>query len=927
MPKRVGAIALVLVLVLAVVGVGVGIYTYRRPIPTTSGTIDLAIFDSEVEIHRDARSVPTILADSDADLMRAQGYVHAQDRFFEMDYRRHVTSGRLAELVGNVEAAIQADVVTRTFGWRHVAEQEWSLISPESRALLTAYTEGVNAYLAAHEASELGMEYTVLGLAVQTPVIEKWTPVDSLAWLKAMAWDLRNNYDEELFRASAYQALGDVMTVDELFPDYPTAEHAPIVSAPGSATGGAHTNPVAEDRDGARSPGHLPAPRHPIPPPGPQREGETERDREATAHSSEIPPSRGAPPTDAASLHELLTGDDAAGVGIDAALQGAAAALGAVPQLMGVGEGVGSNSFVLSGEHTSTGQPILANDPHLGVSQPGIWHQVGLKCRTMTDQCTFDVSGFSLAGLPGVVIGHNADLAWGLTNTGADVTDFYLERLTGEDTYLRGSEDEALKVRTETIDIAGAEPVELTIRETVHGPIISDVLEETETVATLPVPAGSPSAGSGYVVSLAWTALIPGTSMDAIFAIDRARTAQDVAEAAAHFEVPAQNIVWASSDGDIGYQMPGKIPVRGQVSNPALPADGTWPRPGWDASYDWLDFLQGADLPSVVNPPEGFIVAANQAIQTPGTPPFVGSDFDYGFRSQRLRNLIQADIESGARISPQRAEEYMLDDLSAHAQLLVPAILALDIDDPFVRDAVEELRRWQEDGLFMSADSPGAAYFASVWAHLMHLTFDDDLPVAARPDGGSRWLQIMVELLQDPQSEWWDDRATVNIRETRDEILTRALEKARFELTNTQGKDPSRWRWGALHQLAPTHPIFGGDDVPAALRWLMNPTPQAASGGSSIVNATGWSPTLDENGRADYTVRTAPSMRMVVDFSDLDSSTWVNLTGVSGHAASPHYDDQMRAWANGEYFPWPFSLEAIEEAAQETLVLRPKSAR
>lgn len=869
--KRVGIYTAIGLVLLLVITAGVGLYTVRRPLPTMDGTIRLSEFSSTVTIERDARGIPTITAETDADLMRAQGYVHAQDRFFEMDYRRHVTSGRMAELVGNVPAAIEADRVIRTLGWRKVAEEEWSLISQESRDLLTAYTEGVNAYLKSREASELGVEYTILGLQAQTPEIERWQPVDSLAWLKAMAWDLKNNYEDELDRAKAYQSLGDADRVEQLYPPYPIDKNAPIVAGPNAPKDPIVPLPNGEQKDSAMG--------------------------------------------------------NFADTQVLAALASAQKAVQAIPQQIAGGEGTGSNSFVISGKHTDTGKPILANDPHLGVSQPSVWHQMALKCKAKNDNCTFDVSGFSFAGMPGIVIGHNDKLSWGLTNTGADVTDFFLERLTDDgEGYLRGGDTEKLETRTETIKVAGEEEgIPLEIRSTLHGPIVSDVLGGLPEVSTLPVPAGSPSAGSGYAVSLAWTALQPGRTMDAVFAIGRAKTEAEVHAAAATFEVPAQNIVWATTDGDYGYVMPGKIPVRGAVSDAVIPADGTWPRPGWDPAYDWLDYLSGDQLPRVTNPEEGFIVTANQPILAPGQRPFLGKDFDYGYRSQQLRGRISADIAAGTPITTEMAQQYMLDNSNPFAKVLMPAILRLDITDPFITEAIDLLREWEKDGYSQDADSPGAAYFSAVWAHLVSRTFDDDLPDTLNLGNNSKTLAIMTDLMDDPQSVWWDDRTTVNVRETRDEILTQALTKARYELTNVQGKDSNRWNWGSLHKFHPQHALLGGEDVPAPVRWLVNPAPVEVSGGSSIVNATGWKILAGQGERFDYQVTSGPSMRMVADMSNLDNSTWVNLTGNSGHPASPHYTDQIDAWATGEYYPWPFTPDAVTKAATNTLKIEPKS--
>lgn len=857
--QRLVIVVAAVVVVVLVAGVALAAVLVRRPLPEYSGETTLRVLATEVEVLRDERGVPHIYADTDTDLIRAQGFVHAQDRFFEMDYRRHVTAGRVSELVGENENALAADQVIRTLGWRRVAEQEWDLLTDETRALFEAYAQGVNAYLDTREASQLGMEYTVLGLVTELREIEPWTPIDSLAWLKAMAWDLGGNYEQELGRATAVRALGgDVARVEELYPPYPEAQNLPIL-------------PPAEAVEGASV--------------------------------------------------EDASWDGAPAGAIDA-VESAHAALAASPRLLGDGDGIGSNSFVVSGAHTASGSPVLANDPHLGVSAPGVWHQVGLHCREVSTLCTFDVAGFDFAGMPGVIIGHNAELAWGLTNLGPDVMDFFLERVYEDGTYLRGGERVPLSRRTETIGVNGGNDVSLSVAATEHGPIVSGILPDTAAANNAPVPDGSPSPGfGGYAVALSWTALTPGRSADAIFALNRAANADDVAAAAALFDVPAQNIVFATTSGDIGYQAPGRIPVRQVVEDGPVPADGTWPRPGWDGRYDWAGYVPAEDMPRALNPEEGFIVAANQAVLPSGTGPFLTKDWDYGFRSQRLRELITQAVADGTPIDAEWANAAMNDEASPYADLLVPALLDVTVTDPFVREAVDLLEDWAEHGYQQGDDSAAAAYFAAVWANLLDLTFGDDLPAALAPEGGSRWLTVVNRLLDDPMSPWWDDRRTINLVESRDEILLQALTSARNELTQTLGKKPEDWQWSRLHVVRPRHPVLGAD-VPGPVSWFANPGSVGVGGGSSIVNATGWDASAEVDGRRDYGVTSIPSMRMAVDLGDLDDSLWVNFTGVSGHPASPFYDDQMAAWAAGEAFPWPFSRAAVDEATASTRTLR-----
>jgi len=873
---RSAVVGVAVVVVLALVASTVfAVVTLRRPLPDHQGSQQVPGLTAAVEVRRDAQDVPQVYADTPEDLFRAQGYLQAQDRFFEMDYRRHVTSGRVAELVGDVPAAVEADKVTRTFGWRRVAEQEWRLVSEETRDYLQAYAQGVNAYLESRDPEELGVEYTVLGARVDVAEPEPWDPVDSLAWLKAMAWDLRGNYDSELDRALAYSTLGETALVGELFPAYDDSGNRPVLRNRDLA----NERPSSGDTDSTDA------------------GDDAATDAELTSALAGRP----------------VGTNGAAADALGAAVESARGALEAVPVLVGRGDAAGSNSWVVSGEHTESGEPMLANDPHLALSAPGIWSQVGLHCNEVSDACPFDVAGFSFAGFPGVVIGHNGDLAWGLTNMGADVTDFFIERVRG-DTWLKDAEAEQweqLETRTETIRVAGGAPVDLTVRSTDHGPIVSDVLDVGEVVGS---PTTEGTEFGEYAVALQWTALQPGRTADAVFAFDTAKDADDVRHAAELFEVPAQSIVFATTDGHIGYQAPGRIPVRSKVKGP-VPSDGTWPRPGWDPRYDWQGFVEPEVMPRALDPEEGFVVAANQAVLHDGSRPYLADDWDYGYRSERIRTLLTEQIAAGRPFTAQDMNRIQNDDWSPLAEALVPVLLDMDVEDSFGAQGQELLADWDYR---MAADSPAAAYFAAVWRNLLQETFWDDLPPSMRPDGGSRWLLVVRSMLDRSEDTFWDDRTTANVVESRDEILTRALVSARRDLTVELSKEPSDWDWGTLHTLRLEHPVLGGDDVPALVRDLVNPDPVKMPGGSSIVNATGW-----DAGTGSFAVTTGPSMRMVVDMADLDASTWVASTGVSGHPASKHYDDQLDEWAAGETFAWPFTRDAVEAAATTRATLVP----
>lgn len=907
----------------------------RRPLPDRGGTVSMPGLTGTATVLRDDQGVPQIYADNAEDLFRVQGYVNAEDQFFQMDLRRHITAGRLSELVGANEDALTADKLVRTLGWRDVAQQEYAKASEDTRAYLQAYADGVNAYIEGRSKSELSVSYTVLEQKNDLADIEPWTPVDSLAWLKAMAWDLRSNYDEELNRAQALNTVRNVDRVEQLFPSYPYTEHATIISGAaadgnqsidsgdtgdhqGSATGPDGTDPGTTDPNIA-DPDATATPS--VTATDGATDGVTPTSTDATstddASASLVPKSL------SSSAAATGTAQDTAEVFESEAAQevfeAAGNALDSLPSILGGSdEGNGSNSWVVAGDLTESGLPLLANDPHLGVSMPGVWTQVGLHCTTVGDDCPFDVSGYAFAGMPGVVVGHNARISWGLTNLAPDVSDFYLEKVSG-DTYVQDNKTKQLTTRTETIQVAGADPVTIEVRSTDHGPLISDVLSDVAKAGqTAPVPGEKVLRSSTYAVALDWTALTPGKGMDAIFALDVADDFSSFRKAVLKLDVPAQNVIYADVDGNIGYQSSGRVPLRGEGGDGAkVPSDGTWPQIGWDSSYDWTGYVKKKDLPWEENPEEGYIVAANQAVIGPDGTAQLTRDWDYGYRSQRIRDLI--DNATGTHpITVDDMRTIQNDTYNPIAALLVPRLLKLaDTTDEFTQSGVELLEGWDYT---QPTDSAAAAYFNTVWATLLDLTFSDELPEGFRPDGGDRWFEVVRQLLKEPKDEWWDDGRTDALVESRDEVLRNALTNARLELTQRLGKDPSKWEWGKLHRVTLKQTPLGTDGVPGLIQKLFNRGPYEAPGGSSVVDAFSW-----DASAGDFSVTAAPSMRMIIDLSNLDNSRWVNQTGISGHPWDKYYDNQVSTWLKGGDYAWSFTEDAVRAAADEEQSFEPES--
>ena len=845
--KVLGVIGIVLLLLVVVVA-SYGAWTVRRSFPQTTGELSLPGLRAPVDVVRDDRGIPQIYADSPEDLFFAQGYVHAQDRFYEMDFRRHITSGRLSEMFG--ESQVDTDKFLRVAGWYRVAQEELPLLSAETRRNLDAYTKGVNAYLADHSGAAVSLEYAVLALNNPSYTIEPWTPVDSIAWLKAMAWDLRGNMQQEIERSIESSIVGQARTA-ELFPPYPYARHRPIVEQ-GAVVAGVWDQTASPPQTQAAS-------------------------RQPSTPVAAVP-----------------------------ALQRAGTAMASLDRVLGPsGSGIGSNSWVVSGAKTASGKPLLANDPHLAPMMPSIWYQMGLHCRTVSTSCPYDVAGYTFSGMPGVIIGHNATIGWGFTNLGPDVTDLYLEKVVGN-TYLKGTTAKPITTRTEVIKVAGGSDVRITVRETEDGPLVSDASDELTTVGKdAPNGLAAPPRGDGYAVALKWTALIPAPTMDAVAELDTATTWEEFRKAASDFSVPAQNMVFASVDGTIGYQTPGRIPIREGY-------DGKYPAQGWDPTQRWAGFIPFDALPNVKNPSDGWVVTANNAAVYQDYPYFLTDDWSYGARSQRITDLVTLATSGSNKMTPDMMRTIQFDTWNENAAFLVPRLTGEKVSGA-TAVAVKLLSTWDYR---QPSDSAPAAYFNVFWKNLLIDTFGDEIPKDYWPDGGDRWFTVVRNLWDDPTNTWWDDVATKDKVETRDDIVVRALNEATTELSGLQGSDPSGWSWGRLHTLTVTNQTLGKSGI-GPIERLFNRGPVTTSGGGSVVNATGWTP-------ADgYAVDWIPSMRMVLDFSDLDKSTWVNLTGASGHAYNAHYVDQLDAWQTGGSFPFPFSAAAVQAAAKAHLVLRP----
>jgi penicillin amidase len=832
--RGVSIVVLSALLVVCLAAAFLGSATVRRSFPVEDGEIQLSGLNAPVDIYRDSSGVPHIFASTEHDLFFAQGYVHAQDRFWQMDFWRHIGSGRLSEMFG--ESQLETDMFLRTLGWARVAQEELATLDPATVAILEYYAEGVNAYLADHNGSELSLEFAILKLLTPDYLPEPWQPLHSLTWAKAMAWDLGGNMDSEIERALLLKSISPEQ-LSEIVPGYP-ADHPLIV--PAENVGAAPTEAMAE-----------------------------------------------APASLLSQLANPLSriGDKSA----------------ALEAILGKrGQGIGSNNWVISGERTSTGMPLLANDPHLGVQMPSIWYEVGLHCSPKGAQCPYNVVGFSFASAPGVIIGHNDRIAWGVTNVAPDVQDLFIERLNPQNPnqYEVNGQWVDFELVQETLQVAGSEPVDLTVRYTRHGPVISDSyggLEGFSDNAGIALP-------EEYVVALRWTALEPSRTFPAIWKLDLAENYEDFREATRDFDVPSQNFVYADIDGNIAYQTPGRIPIRAG-------GDGNLPVPGWTDEYEWLGYIPFEELPFAHNPPQGYIATANNAVVGLDYPYLITTEWDYGFRAQRIVDLVEG---APGPIDIAWMQNIQGDGMDLNTQTLLPVLMQIPLEDRHLEETRSLLAGWDGQN---DMDSSAAALFEVFWKNLLAVTFHDDLPEDSWPGGGGRWFEVMRQLVPQPASPWWDDQATSEV-ENRDEMFLRAFYLAVGEIERELGRNPADWAWGDLHTVTFRNQSLGESGV-APIEALFNRGPFPTSGGDSIVNATGWDAT------ESYQLDSLPSMRMIIDLSNLANSLTMHTTGQSGHAYHTHYIDLADPWRYLQYHPMLWERDQVEAASRGHLILVP----
>ncbi len=818
-----------LLLLLLLVCFGLALYAWRT-LPQTSGERSLPGLIAPVKVHRDASDVTHIIASDPRDAWFTIGFVHAQERGWQMEFNRRVMRGRLSEVLG--AATLDTDRLMRTLGLHAAAQAQLAGLDEESRAALEAYSRGVNAFHA-HRSEALTPEFLLLGIDPRQEAAQGryWEPVDSVAWSLMMALDLGGNWGNEVARLRALQVL-DTPALWQLFPPYPG--EAPAASA-----------------DLASLYSAL----------GVYRQSVT---------STSIAPDAGEP-----SVQARLAAD----------VQAWSRELGNI-------EGKGSNSWLVSGSRSATGQPLLANDPHLGLSAPAIWYFARLQAPAVPGLAGMDVMGATLPGTPFVVLGRTRELAWAFTNTGPDVQDTYLEQLDpAQPGRYRVPSAEGLawadfETREEVIVVKGQDEVRQTVRHSRHGPVISDV----------PGPTQDLIDTARFALALRWTALdADNRNVRATLAANQAQSVPELLEAFRDFHAPMQNVLAADRQGRVAYKAVGKVPVRA----PENDIRGVAPSPGWDARYDWRGWIPYDETPQD-DGNKGWIATANQRIHAADYPHFLTQDWAPPYRQERIEQMLgQTALHDQRTFVAMQADEF-----SAATLRLLPYLQRTASTHPLAAAALATLADF--DGV-MRADSAAPLIYTAWIDELTRGVIGSRLgPERFEAVYGKRTFRQAMEGILERDARGWCAEAACGAES---QI---ALDRALDRLQALQGPDVSRWRWGDAHPAISVHRPFS--NVAALAPWFEVRTP---TGGDPFSLNVGQYH-LDKTD-APYANRHAASLRAIYDLADLDRSVFIYQTGQSGNVFSGRYRDMSEDWAAVRYRP--LQMDPTEWA--ETLLLRP----
>jgi penicillin G amidase len=809
---RIGLFLLILFTGFALLGI---YWTFYKPLPNYSGTMELEGLQQPVDVHWDPYGVPYIHAQNDDDLYFTLGYLHAQERIWQMTLSQLSAEGRFAEFLG--EDLVELDKYQRTLGFWETAQQILEESDPEIIRILERYADGVNHYTEAHR-RDLPVEFSLLDAE---PI--EWTPAHSIALTRLMAWDQNIHWWSELAFGWLDQIL-EPHRLQELFPVY--RDHYPTTLSD------AQSRTIAE--------GLMPV-----------------IDKEMQRRS-------------------ILSMD---------------------------GLQFGSNAWAVQGRKTDSGYPILAGDPHMGLSIPGFWFETHFSTPSQR------VTGATIPGLPFVILGQNDDIAWTITNMMADVVDFFIELPdpADADRYIRDStatpvQSEPFRFRDEIIQVKGGDDQLFRVRHTENGPVISDILD-------------NPMLDGQAVVSMSWTGHRVSHEIFAGHRINQASGPEEFEEAVREFKSPAMMFTYADRFDNIGLFSAADIPVRNH--HPLLF------RQGWDPDYRWQQSVPYAELPRVFNPQSGFVAHANNKLHTDSYRHYIGSFWAPPSRIMRITDLLENDDE----ITTESTRRLQFDYFSEHASEITEQILPMLRSGGGDREFETVLAYLENWDFYYHPTSSAATIFDLFFLNLTRNALLDDLgedAFNALTSLNYVPVQIISRMLDENSVFFSPDGLPQE--DHRDKLVQESMRQTISQLQEEFGEDPINWRWENANTLTLRPPLLGDaamdENSPAILRMIVNnlfnrgPYPVHGNGMSVNKAESGWDRPFD--------VRVGASIRRIVDFSTPGRSLSVLPTGQSGNPISTHYGDQTDLWIDGRYRYIYHDDTFFQQASYQTMTLQPR---
>ena len=792
-----------------------------RPLPQIDGMASLPGLQQEVTVERDQWGVPHIRAASLEDMVEAQGYVMAQDRLWQMDLLRRVARGQLSEILGPTTVSIDKDF--RTLGFGRAAERDATLLDDEARKLMEAYARGVNKFIEQHQKS-LPLEFSLLRYKPQP-----WKPSDTLAISGYMYRTLTDTWERELSRAKVAERAG-VDRSKDLFSEEAAMDHF-VIGDPNSLDDGSQRS--AADAD--------------------DEEDDDDMQPDTVLKAGRGSTSSGVAPDGAPDLTSAL-----------------------LPSIRGfldesrseIRQGLGSNNWVVSGAHTATGKPLLANDTHLELTIPSIWYEIHLTGPG------WNVKGFTLPGAPMVIIGHNDRIAWGFTNNGADVQDLYIETFnpaSADEYRVKGAWTKA-QIIDETIRVKGQADEHLQVVVTRHGPVVH--------------------RDGDRAYALRWTATEPGGLANSYNWLGKALNWNEFRNVMKHVWGPGQNAVYADVDGNIGYVMAARVPIRKK-------GHGEVPVPGDTDDYEWAGYIPFDQLPQALNPESGLIVTANARVVGPNYKPYLTDRWEEPYRTARIYDLLhdRHDLRPEDMLKVQ-TDTYSYPHVFV-ADQLIAASKTVKPKDARAQKLIEGLKDWN-----------GIADANSAEVSFLHATRRATTEILLEPFLGMetalyQWRSnaFLQKILTDRPAKWLP-----SAYKNYDELLAAAADRAVDKLAEQSGSPRIEdWAWKRFNSLNMVHPIGHA----GALKWFLSITDKPQSGTVYSIRAA--------------TKTHGPAMRFVANPGNWDNSILLIPAGQSGQPGSSHYSDQFSYWYEGKPIFAPFSDAAEAKTRKHTLTLKPGS--